>query len=165
MTITVTYEVTEDDVTAGDPIANSVTVTEGDDPAETEEESPEVPVAEADILDVPTIYHKVDDETNFETTDARQDTADYEHLVTTTDPAISYRAVLDLSAMELQNTSNTNQSVLGQNIYETMKDNPWGLMKQKLFWGMLEHSDTIINLCVDFDDQLVVNYDDMQKLQ
>ena len=164
VTITVTYEVTEDDVTAGDPIANSVTVTEGDDPAETEEKSPEVPVAEADILDVPTIYHKVDDETNFETTDARQDTADYEHLVTTTDPAISYRAVLDLSAMELQNTSNTNQSVLGQNIYETMKDNPWGLMKQKLFWGMLEHSDTIINLCVDFDDQLVVNYDDMQKV-
>ena len=162
-TITVTYTVTAADVEAGTAIKNSVTVDDGDGDPTTEETEDEVPVVEADILDDPVIFHSVNSST-FETTDARQDTPDYEHLVTTTNPAISYQAVLDLSAMELQNTSNTNQSVLGQNIYETMKDNPWGLMKQKLFWGMLEHSDTIINLCVDFDDQLVVNYDDMQKV-
>ena len=164
VTITVTYEVTEDDVTAGDPIANSVTVTEGDDPAETEEESPEVPVAEADILDVPTIYHKVDDETNFETTDVRQDTADYEHLVTTTDPAISYQAVLDLSAMELQNTSNTNQGFGPYTIYSIMGKNPWNTLKGSTYWNLLNHDDTIINLCVKFDSQLDVTETAMQNV-
>lgn len=163
-TITVTYTVTAADVEAGTAIKNSVTVDDGDgDAPETVEPDEDVPVVEADILDDPVIFHSVNGST-FETTDARQDTAEYEHLVTTTDPTISYQAVLDLSAMELQNTSNTNQSVLRRNIYETMKDNPWGLMKQNLFWGMLEYSDTIINLCVDFDDQLDVTETAMQNV-
>ena len=162
-TITVTYKVTADDVAKGTAIKNSVTVDDGDGDPTTEETEDEVPVVKADILDDPVIFHSVNGST-FETTDARQDTADYEHLVTTTNPAISYQAVLDLDEMVLQNTSNTNQSVLGQNIYETMKDNPWGLMKKNLFWGMLEHSDTIINLCVKFDSQLDVTETAMQNV-
>ena len=163
VTITVTYEVTEDDVTAGDPIANSVTVTEGDDPAETEEKSPEVPVAEADILDDPVIFHSVNGST-FETTDARQDTPDYEHLVTTTDPAISYQAVLDLSAMELQNTSNTNQGFGRYTIFSIMNADPWGKLTSS-YWNLLDHDDTIINLCVKFDSQLDVTETAMQNVK
>lgn len=162
--ITVTYTVTAADVEAGDPIANSVTVTEGDDPAETEEKSPEVPVAEADILDVPKISHQV----NTDPWHNSADTATVEHLVTTTNPAISYRAVLDLSAMELQNTSNTNQMVLGQTIYDAMGKNPWEILTGNISvfstWDLLEHSDTIINLCVKFDSQLDVTETAMQKV-
>ena len=163
VTITVTYTVTAADVEAGTAIKNSVTVDDGDgDAPETVEPDEDVPVVEADILDDPVIFHSVNGST-FETTDARQDTADNEHLVTTTDPAISYQAVLDLSAMELQNTSNTNQGFGSYTIYSIMNDDPWGKLTSS-YWNLLDHDDTIINLCVKFDSQLDVTETAMQNV-
>ena len=163
VTITVTYKVTADDVAKGTAIKNSVTVDDGDgDAPETVEPGEDVPVAEADILDVPTIYHSLDG-VNFETSDGTTE----EHLVTTTDPAISYQAVLDLSKMDLQNTSNTNQSVsfgsISQKIYDVMNSDPWGMLTNSMFgaWDWLEHSETTINLHVQFDAKLDVDAEDM----
>ena len=163
-TITATYEVVKAD--ADKTISNSATATAGDDAEdETGDDSPEVSVVEADILDDPKIFHSVNG-SEFETTDARQDK---EHLVKTADPEISYQAVLDLSAMELQNTANANQSVsvgpISTTIYQFMTSKPWEKLTSNTCWNLLNHGETTINLYVDFDDQLVVTEEDMQKVE
>ena len=159
VTITVTYTVTAADVEAGTAIKNSVTVDDGDGDPTTEETEDEVPVVEADILDVPKISHQV----NTDPWHNSADTATVEHLVTTTNPTISYQAVLDLSAMELQNTSNTNQGFGPYTIYSIMNDDPWGKLTSS-YWNLLDHDDTIINLCVKFDSQLDVTETAMQNV-
>ena len=158
-TITVTYTVTAADVEAGTAIKNRVTVDDGDAP-ETVEPDEDVPVVEADILDVPKISHQV----NTDPWHNSADTATVEHLVTTTNPAISYQAVLDLSAMELQNTSNTNQSVgIFGSIFDVMSTETWNKLKAN-YWGLLDYDDTIINLYVKFDSQLDVTETAMQNV-
>ena len=109
----------------------------------------------ADILDNPTIWHKVNtDETPaFETTDSTAK----EHLVEDASTVtISYEATLDLTQMELNDTVNgrvVNAAIEKYSkLHSDSKLTLWDVVKAN--WNGINHANTTIDLYVKFDSNL-----------